>query len=260
MKSINSTEVKEVYIYSAVIIALSSIICYISYKIGDPNYSILSVLTPSIVALFYTLFIKGKKGVYELFIKQTFKKVSFKWVLVSLLGIPLIASLAMLSLYSFDVSKFALKTTQLMPQIIVIIVIALGEEYGWRGFLLPRLMNKFNPFYSNIIVGLIWGIWHFPAYLIGTGVPLEMNFMVFLIWVILASLFIGWVYYYTKSVLTSILIHISANVAFNYLLILPEFTGSMIAFWFFMLFLFASTFVIFYSKRKDLFKKELCNF
>ncbi len=44
-------------------------------------------------------------------------------------------------------------------------------------------MKKFNLFYSSIILGLIWGFWHFPAYLIGTGVPLEMNFMVFLLWV-----------------------------------------------------------------------------
>ncbi|TJY38070.1 CPBP family intramembrane glutamic endopeptidase [Pontimicrobium aquaticum] len=256
MKSINSSESKEIYFFSIIAIALSSIICFISYAIGDTNISILSVLTPTILALIYTLFTKGKKGVHQLFIKQTVKKISFKWILVSLLGIPLIASLAMLSLYSFDISKFALRTTQLMPQIIVIIVIALGEEYGWRGFLLPRLMNKFNPFYSNVILGLIWGIWHFPAYLIGTGVPLNMNFMVFLIWVILASLFIGWVYYYTKSVLTSILIHISANAAFNYLLILPEFTGSMNAFWFFILYLFVIIFAIFYNKRKDLFKKE----
>ena len=86
-----------------------------------------------------------------------------------------------------------------MPQIIIIILIAVGEEYGWRGFLLPRLMNKLNLFYSCIILGLIWGLWHFPAYLIGTGVPLQMNFMVFLLWVILGSLFIGWIYSYTKK-------------------------------------------------------------
>ena len=52
-----------------------------------------------------------------------------------------------------------------MPQVIVIVLIALGEEYGWRGFLLPALMKKFNLFYSSIILGLIWGCWHFPAYL-----------------------------------------------------------------------------------------------
>ena len=141
-----------------------------------------------------------------------------------------------------------------MPQIVVIILIALGEEYGWRGFLLPRLMNKFNLFYSSIILGLIWGFWHFPAYLIGTGVPLEMDFMVFLLWVLLGTLFISWIYYYTKSVLTSILAHIGANATFNYLLILPEFTGSMNTFWFFIFYLSMMMVIVFYVRRKDLIK------
>jgi membrane protease YdiL (CAAX protease family) len=155
---------------------------------------------------------------------------------------------------NFDISKFSLRTYQLMPQLVVIILIALGEEYGWRGFLLPRLMNKFNLFYSSIILGLIWGFWHFPAYLIGTGVPLQMSFMVFLLWVILGTLFISWIYYYTKSVLTSILAHIGANAAFNYLLILPEFTGSMNTFWIFIFYLSMMMMIVFYVKRKDLIK------
>ena len=250
----SALEKKEIILFSTIVIGLSSLICFISYKTDNSNLSILSVFTPSILALVYTAINKGKKGIYELFVKQTIKKTKFKWLLLSLIGIPLVASLAMLTSLNFDISKFSLRTTQLMPQIVVIILIALGEEYGWRGFLLPRLMNKFNLFYSSIILGLIWGIWHFPAYLIGTGVPLKMNFMVFLLWVILATLFISWVYYYTKSVLTSILAHISANAAFNYLLILPEFTGSMNTFWFLILYLSMMMMIVLYVRRKDLIK------
>lgn len=250
----SSIEKKGIILFSAIVIGLSSLICFISYKIDNSNFAILSVFTPSILALVYTAITKGKKGVHELFVKQTIKKTGFKWLLLSLIGIPLIASLAMLTSLNFDFSRFSLRTTQLMPQVVVIVLIALGEEYGWRGFLLPKLMNKFNLFYSSIILGLIWGFWHFPAYLIGTGVPLQMNFMVFLLWVILATLFISWVYYYTKSVLTSILAHISANATFNYLLILPEFTGSMNTFWVFILYLSIVMMVVFYVRRKDLIK------
>jgi len=250
----SSLEKKEIIYFSIIVIGLSSLICFISYKTNNSNLSILTVFTPSIVALVFTGINKGKKGVYELFVKQTIKKTRLKWLLLSLIGIPLLGSLAMLTSLNFDISKFSLRTDQLMPQIIVIILIALGEEYGWRGFLLPKLMKKFNLFYSSIILGLIWGFWHFPAYLIGTGVPLEMNFMVFLLWVILGTLFISWIYYYTKSVLTSILAHISANATFNYLLILPEFTGSMNTFWFFILYLSIMMAIVFYVRRKDLIK------
>ncbi|MEZ2414504.1 CPBP family intramembrane glutamic endopeptidase [Muriicola sp. E247] len=248
------TEQTEIILYSTIAIVLSSLICFISYEIGDSNISILSVFTPSILALIFTAISKGKKGVYELFIKQTIRKINFKWLLLSIVAIPLIASLAVLTSLNFDLSKFSLRTTQLLPQFVVIILIALGEEYGWRGFLLPKLIKKFNLLYSSIILGLIWGFWHLPAYFIGTGVPLQMNFMVFLLWVIVGTLFISWIYYYTKSVLTSILAHISANAAFNYLLILPEFTGSINTFLFFMLYMAIMMTIVFYVRREDLIK------
>ncbi|SMO37096.1 CAAX protease self-immunity [Saccharicrinis carchari] len=250
----SSQEKKEIILFSTIAIGLSSLICYISFETNNPNLSILSVFTPSLLALAFTAITKGRKGVHDLFVKQTIKRTSIKWLLLSLIGIPLVGFLAMLTSLNFAISMLSLRTYELMPQIVIIILIALGEEYGWRGFLLPRLMNKFNLFYSSIILGLIWGLWHFPAYLIGTGIPLQMNFMVFLLWVILGTLFISWIYYYTRSVLTSILAHISANAAFNYLLILPEFTGSMNTFWIFIFYLSIIIMIVFYVRRKDLIK------
>lgn len=254
MNNLRSTEKKEIILFSVIVIALSSLICFISYALDDPNISILSVFTPSIVALILTAITRGKRGVTELFVQQTIRKTAFKWPLLSVIGIPILASLAMLTSLNFDLSDFHLRTTQLLPQVVVIVLIAFGEEYGWRGYLLPRLMKRFNVFYSSIILGLIWGFWHYPAYLIGTGTPLEMSFPVFLLWVVLGTLFISWIYYYTESVLTSILAHISANAAFNYLYILPEFTGSMNTFWLFILYLSVLIMIVYYVGRNDLIK------
>ncbi|MCB0490432.1 MAG: type II CAAX endopeptidase family protein [Cyclobacteriaceae bacterium] len=249
-------EQKEVVKFSVIVIILSTLICFISYKIGNSNLSILTVLSPSIVALIMTARVRGRSGVKELFIKQTIQKTSLKWFVLSLFGIPVLASLAVLTSLSIDVSVFHLRTTQLLPQMVVIVVIAIGEEYGWRGFMLPRLMKQFSVFSSNLILGLVWGLWHFPAYLIGTGVPLQMNFMVFLLWIVLGALFMGWIYYYTRSVLTSILVHISANAAFNYLLILPEFTGSMNTFWIFIVYLIVILTVVYFLERRQLVARQ----
>ncbi len=243
---------KEIILFTIVVVALSIIICFISYQSSNTNLSILTVFTPSLVALILTAKTEGKTGIYDLFIRQTFRKSNLKWFLISLVGIPILASLAMLTSMDFDISRFQLRTTQLVPQFIIILLIAIGEEYGWRGFLLPRLIKKFSVFNSSLILGLIWGLWHYPAYLIGTGVPLEMNFGIFMLWVILGTLFISWIYHNTHNVLTSIIIHISANAAFNYLFILPEFTGSMYTFWYFILYLSVMLMIIYYLWRKDL--------
>lgn len=254
MKTFFSLKRKEIIIFSSGVLLLSALICLISFITGNRKISIVSVFTPSIVALVLTAVTRGKKGVSDLFIRQTIQKTSVKWFLFSIIGIPALVSLAVLTSLKFDVLSFELRTTQLLPQIIVIILIGVGEEYGWRGFLLPRLLKKYSVFKSSLILGLIWGVWHFPAYLIGTGVPLEMNFMVFLLWVILGTLFISWIYYHSKSVLTSILVHISANAAFNYLPVLPEFTGDMEVFSIFMGYLTALVFLIYYLKRNELIK------
>jgi membrane protease YdiL (CAAX protease family) len=40
----------------------------------------------------------------------------------------------------------------------------LGEEVGWRGFLLPKLLTKFSPLSASVVLGVIWGVWHLPLY------------------------------------------------------------------------------------------------
>ncbi len=41
----------------------------------------------------------------------------------------------------------------------------LGEEAGWRGFLLPKLMEKHSALTASLVLGIIWGIWHLPLYI-----------------------------------------------------------------------------------------------
>jgi membrane protease YdiL (CAAX protease family) len=38
----------------------------------------------------------------------------------------------------------------------------LGEDTGWRGFLLPRLLEKYSPLTASLILGLIWAVRHIP--------------------------------------------------------------------------------------------------
>lgn len=40
----------------------------------------------------------------------------------------------------------------------------MGEELGWRGFMLPRLLEKYSPIISSILVGLAWGVWHLASF------------------------------------------------------------------------------------------------
>jgi len=48
--------------------------------------------------------------------------------------------------------------------IIAIIGGPLGEEIGWRGFLQPELLKRFNPAITSLFIALIWLIWHIPLF------------------------------------------------------------------------------------------------
>ena len=49
-------------------------------------------------------------------------------------------------------------------------IAAFGEEWGWRGYLLPRLM-PLGKWKAYLLVGVIWGLWHAPLIAIGFNYP-----------------------------------------------------------------------------------------
>lgn len=217
----------EVTIYIAGVLLLSSLISAIANIAGNANMSILSVFTPSILALVMVVLVSGRGGAKSLFVEKLIHPFGWRWFLVALLVFPVVC-LAAVGLHSmFGGPSLELRTTQLLPQLIVIIVISLGEEFGWRGYLLPKLQEKYSAFVASLILGAVWGMWHFPASLIGKGVPLEMPFYLFMVWVLLATFLMTWVYNNTGSVFLAIIMHTMANAAFNYLPLLPEFVGQL---------------------------------
>lgn len=48
-------------------------------------------------------------------------------------------------------------------QIAIAIVAPLGEEYGWRGYALPRLQTIMTPVRASLLIGLVWALWHVPT-------------------------------------------------------------------------------------------------
>ena len=47
------------------------------------------------------------------------------------------------------------------------LVPCLGEEWGWRGYLLPKLANRMSFLSAALLTGLIWGVWHAPIIVAG---------------------------------------------------------------------------------------------
>jgi len=87
-------------------------------------------------------------------------------------------------------------------------VFALGEELGWRGYLLKALRNK-KLLPVSLIIGVVWGLWHFPLILIGHNYPQHpaAGVGMMMIFCILLSPLMIYIVIKSQSVITAAIFH-----------------------------------------------------
>lgn len=95
---------------------------------------------------------------------------------------------------------------------ILAVVIAFGEEYGWRGYLQNELF-KLGRVRGVLLLGLIWGAWHWPLILMGynyPGYPL-FGLLLMALYTIGLAIVLGYAVLRTGSVLLSAYLHALNN-------------------------------------------------
>lgn len=138
---------------------------------GQHPLFFLAVYSPAIAALVIVTYYSGSGGLRRYLTRLLLWRSSFVWYAFLFFGIPLIYfSCAALNgnifIDPFPFSSF--------PALIAALVLAAlkgpVEEFGWRGLALPLLQRKFAPIWAGLILGIIWGFWHLPAFLL-SGTP-----------------------------------------------------------------------------------------
>jgi membrane protease YdiL (CAAX protease family) len=186
--------------------------------------NLLAANVPSVLAIVLTVVVFGRGALRELLGRLLIWRVDPLWYLVVLgpaalagamvalntllggpdmgLGVPLLTAVIMLAFFIFPGS-------------------ALGEEVGWRGYVLPRLQSGRSALGASLILGVIWGFYHLPLYFTGqAGRPLGL-FPVFVVATIALSVIMTWVYNGTGgSLLVVVLLHATYNLPLT-LLIAP---------------------------------------
>jgi membrane protease YdiL (CAAX protease family) len=90
----------------------------------------------------------------------------------------------------------------------------LGEEIGWRGFALPRLLEKFSPLQASFILGIVWALWHLPIDIrYGFGLTGIGAVIVRLLWTWPITIIFTWFYLRSKRcLLVPFMLHTSVNI------------------------------------------------
>ena len=92
---------------------------------------------------------------------------------------------------------------------------ALGEEIGWRGFLLPRLVEQTGFTWGCLISGCIWAVWHYPGLLFAdynSGTKPVFALTCFTLMVIADACLMGWLRLKSGSLWPAAILHASHNL------------------------------------------------
>jgi len=173
----------------------------------------LAIAAPTISATILTFALDGWTGLGSLYERLVRWRFELKWYALVLLGIPAMGWIAA-RITGASPLKEANTTAEFLWLLFYILITGpLCEELGWRGFALPRLLNRFSPFTASLILGVIWGVWHLPAFFVGGMVQAGMSLPLFLLNALLLSVFVTWVFQHTGgSVLITVLIHYMVNI------------------------------------------------
>lgn len=141
-----------------------------------------------------------------------------KWYLISIFIFPLIIAVVgfigwitgLLEVNNLNSTTFSSMLMGLVP----VLIFCIFEEFGWRGYLEAELAKSgLKDFHRHLVVGVIWGLWHIPYYLVTDLVHVTKAYHIpaMILFCILSSTFYGQIRKKTNSVWPAVLTHTIGN-------------------------------------------------
>jgi membrane protease YdiL (CAAX protease family) len=172
------------------------------------------LLGPSLTCIGLTRIMAGK-SLRDLFVRMKRWRVA-SWYLALLLS-PILILIVLSMLKTFVSTVFS--PNRFFIGIFFGLLAGFLEEIGWMGFAFPAMRTTVgSSFKVAVILGLLWGLWHFPVIdYLGTATPhgrfLLPYFLAFIATLTAMRVLIAWTYVNTSSVLLAQLMHASSTGA-----------------------------------------------
>lgn len=173
---------------------------------------ILAVYSPGIAGIFLVWQKYGLNGLRRFFRRLTLWQLCPWWWLFLIVGVPaLMYTGAALNNSLADPFPFS-PWYQVLPTLALALFLGPVEEFGWRGLALPLFQRRYSPFWAGIIVGVIWMVWHIPAFLIGGTPQSAWDFFPYFVGGVAMSLIFTAIFNDSRgSLLFPVLLHFQLN-------------------------------------------------
>ena len=177
---------------------------------------VLAVWAPTISGFILTAVTSGGRSVVALLKRFLPGRASVWWYVVTVLLVPVAGTLIVLAVRG-PIPLLSATTASLLSFLFINLVTGpLGEEFGWRGFALPRLLERFQPLLAAVILGAIWGAWHLPSFMMAGTPQSGMQLPFFLLSALCLSVIITWVFIHVRqSIFFGFLFHYMVNFTLN---------------------------------------------
>lgn len=132
---------------------------------------IVMVFIPALTAISLTALSGGKAGVRSLLGKLAQWRIDPKWIAIAVvLGLVVRLAMSLIALGMWMISTIELRSggpASFVLLAVVFFIFAMPEELGWRGYALPKLLERRSPLAAGLIVGVLWGSLHLALLLPG---------------------------------------------------------------------------------------------
>jgi uncharacterized protein len=180
--------------------------------VGGP----ISLLGPSIAGVLFTSLLYGKTGLRQYLSRLLNWRVRVGWYAFALLTAPIVTALSLLARSATPaIAAAPHKIGFLLTGILLgLISSPFFEELGWTGFATPELRKRFGVVSTGIIMGALWGLWHYPIFSAsgrssGSLSPVIFTLLLLFTWLIPCRILIVWLYDHTHSILLTVLMHVT---------------------------------------------------
>ncbi|TNC62554.1 CPBP family intramembrane glutamic endopeptidase [Rubellimicrobium roseum] len=170
---------------------------------------VLAVYAPAISAIVLVLADGGHAGLGRFLSRLGLWRAPAGWWAFLILGVPAIYVAGAALGNGLDEWRLP---KGLLGAMLFMLVLGPVEEFGWRGFMLPLLQRRMAPLWAGLLVGVVWGVWHLPAFYLGGTVQSEWAFLPFFLGSVALSVIFTALFNDARgSLLLPALLHLQVN-------------------------------------------------
>jgi len=147
---------------------------------GNHPLFFLAVYAPAIGAFTIVVRVGGVTGLKLFLGRALLWRCSAAWYAFLIIGIPLLFIGGSALRGNLFTDPFPFSSVQaLLVGLLLAAIKGPMEEFGWRGLALPLFQRKLAPVWAGLVLGAIWGLWHFPAFFLSGTQQSEWSFAAF---------------------------------------------------------------------------------